>query len=83
MFYLLKVGNEEAFTNLMIMLEKDMYKIARTRFNNINDIDEVVQETMIQAFKSIRKLKDPAKFKNWIFKILINKSNLLYKKNKK
>lgn len=80
MFYLLKVGNEEAFTNLMIMLEKDMYKIARTRFNNINDIDEVVQETMIQAFKSIRKLKDPAKFKNWIFKILINKSNLLYKK---
>ena len=66
----------------MITLEKDMYKIARTRFNDINDIEEVVQDTMIQAFKSIKKLKDSKKFKNWLFKVLINKSNLLYKKKK-
>lgn len=75
-------GDEKAFTELMIILEKDMYKIARTRFNDINDIEEVVQDTMIQAFKSIKKLKDSKKFKNWLFKVLINKSNLLYKKKK-
>lgn len=77
-----RIGDEKAFTELMITLEKDMYKIARTRFNDINDIEEVVQDTMIQAFKSIKKLKDSKKFKNWLFKVLINKSNLLYKKKK-
>ncbi len=34
---------------------------------------------MIIAFKSIRKLKEPSCFKAWIIKILINKSNGIYR----
>lgn len=73
-------GDKEAFTELILLLKADLYKIAKTRIKNDEDIYDVIQETMIIAFKSIRKLKKAESFKPWIIKILINTSNNLYKK---
>lgn len=78
-----KKGNEEAFTEAIIFLEKDLYKIARTRFSSEDDICEVVQETIILAYKNIKKLKRNEFFKTWIIKILINNCNKLYRKKLK
>lgn len=75
-----KKGDKEAFTELILQLEDDLYKIARTRLNNQEDIFDAIQETMISAYKSIGKLKKAEFFKTWIIKILINKCNDLYKK---
>ena len=41
-----------------------------------------IQETMIEAFKNIKKLKKIESFKPWIIKILINKCNKIYQKKK-
>ncbi len=76
-------GNEEAFTKIIIDLEKDLYKMARARFNSEDDICEVVQETIIAAFNNMKKLKKPEYFKTWIIKILINNCNKMYKKKRK
>ncbi len=38
---------------------------------------------MIEAYKGIKKLKHNQYFKTWIIKILINKCNKQYRKNKK
>lgn len=78
-----KKGNEDAFTKIIINIEKDLYKIARTRFYSEDDICEVVQETIIATFNNIKKLKKPEYFKTWIIKILINNCNKLYKKKRK
>ena len=50
-------GNKEAFTELILLLKADLYKIAKTRIKNDEDIYDAIQETMIIAFKSIKKLK--------------------------
>ena len=76
-------GDEEAFSALIISIEEDLYKIARMRFSCEDDINDAVQETIIQAYKSIKKLKEPEYFKTWIIKILINKCNKLYRKLQK
>lgn len=76
-------GNEEAFTKLILYIKNDLYKIAKTRIIEEEDIQDVIQETMIETYKSIRKLKDIQKFKIWVIKILINKCNKLYKKRYK
>lgn len=77
-------GDKEAFTELILLLKSDLYKIAKARMRNDEDIYDVIQETMIIAFNSIKKLKKVECFKPWIIKILINTSNNLYKKmNKK
>ena len=75
-----KKGNKDAFTNLVIDIENDLYKIAKTRISNESDIDDAVQETMIEAYKNIRKLRENQKFKKWIITILVNKCNKIYKR---
>lgn len=74
-----KKGDKEAFTELILEIEDDLYKIARTRLNNQEDIFDAIQETMISAYKSIGKIKKVEFFKTWIIKILINKCNDVYK----
>lgn len=78
-----KSGNKEAFTELILKNQKDLYRIAKMRLSDNYDIDDAIQETMITAFKSIKKLKENKYFKTWIIRILINKCNEIYSKKKK
>lgn len=75
-----KKGDKDSFTELILKIEDDLYKIARTKLNNQEDILDAIQETIISAYKSINKLKKNELFKKWIIKILINECNDQYKK---
>ncbi len=76
-------GDKEAFTEIILAFENDLYKIAKTRIINEADIEDAIQETMIETYKSIKKLKEPKKLKKWLIKILINKCNRIYKRKYK
>lgn len=76
-------GDKQAFTQIIINIQDDLYKIAKTRISNESDIDDLIQETMVESFKHIKSLKEPYNVKMWIIKILINKCNKLYKKKYK
>lgn len=76
-------GDKQAFTELVLSIKTDLYKIAKVRLRNDEDVYDVIQETMIIAFNSIRKLKSAESFKPWIIKILINASNNSFKKSSK
>ena len=76
-------GDEKAFTQIIMMINDDLYKIAKSRITNEADIEDAIQETMIETYKSIKKLKDPNKLKKWIIKILINKCNRIYRRKYK
>lgn len=77
-----KNKDEEAFDEIILMIEKEMYLIARTKLNNDEDIADVMQETILACYKNIQKLKDNSLFKTWTIRILINECNKLYKKRK-
>ena len=77
-----KKGNIEAFTLAILNIKNDLYKIAKVKTSNEEDIQDIIQETMLNAYKNIKKLKDPSKFKSWIIKILINNCNKYYYKYK-
>ena len=77
-----KCGNEKAFIELIDNIKIDLYKIARTRLIVNDDIEDAVQETMIEAFNSLKTLRNNNLFKKWNIKILINKCNKIYKKRK-
>lgn len=78
-----KNGNINAFTELILRYKEEIYRIAKIRLSNDYDIDEAVQETMIAAFNSIKKLKKDEFFRTWLIKILINKCNKIYSKKKR
>ena len=78
-----QAGDEDAFTKMILYIKDDLYKIAKTRIANETDIEDAIQETMIETYKSIKRLKDPNKFKKWVIKILINKFNRIYRRKYK
>lgn len=73
-------GDKNAFTDAILQIRNDLYKIAKTRISSDDDIEDLIQDTMIETYKHIKKLREPEKFKMWVIKILINKCNKLYKK---
>ena len=77
-----KNNDSDAFTHLILNIERDLYCIAKSKINNENDIDDIIQETMIIAFLNIKKLKNSNFFKTWIIRILINNCNKFYKRKK-
>ena len=78
-----KAGNKEAFTQIVKIFEKDLYRIANTKLKNNEDICDAIQNTMIIVFKNIKKLKKNKYFKTWLIKILINECNKIMKYNLK
>ncbi len=78
-----KNGDKQAFTSLIISLQDELYKIAKIRLKNDDDIYDAIQETIITAFNSIRKLKQTQYFKTWLIRILINKSSYIYREKSK
>ena len=68
-----KKGDKEAFSEIYACIYKDMYKYAYYILGNAEDAQDIVSDAVIDAYQSIRKLKDDSLFRNWIFKILSNK----------
>ncbi|PIE96129.1 RNA polymerase subunit sigma-70 [Bacillus fungorum] len=75
-------GDEEAFIAAIDTLMPQMYKVAKARLKNEEDIGDAIQETILSAFTNLKKVKEPGYFKTWITKILMNKCNDIVRKNK-
>lgn len=66
-------GDCEAFSRIYAEVYKELYHIAFYSLRNTHDASDAVSETVLDAFSSIKKLKDENAFRNWIFKILAAK----------
>lgn len=66
-------GDTAAFCKLYELYYKDMYRYAYYMLGGGDDVEDVISETVLDAFTGIKKLKHPAKFKAWIFQILTTK----------
>lgn len=76
-------GDEDAFKQLVQSIENDLYRIAKTRLRNDDDIMDAIQNTMIYTYKNSKKIKNLEFFKTWMIRILINECNKIYNSNKK
>ena len=63
-------GSTEAFARLYAEVYKDMYHIARYSLRSTEDASDAVSDAVLDAFCSIKKLRDPGKFRGWIMRIL-------------
>ena len=79
----IQTGDELAFKKLTQNVENDLYRIAKTRLIDDDDIKDAIQNTMLITYKNSKKIKNYESFKTWMFKVLINECNKIYNKNKK
>ncbi|WP_368652777.1 sigma-70 family RNA polymerase sigma factor [Ornithinibacillus sp. 4-3] len=72
---LAKMGDAEAFEQLLVACSNQLYRTAFIYMQNREDALDVVQETSYKAFKAISQLKENAYFTTWLTRILINTAN--------
>lgn len=70
-----KDGDKEAFVELIEIYKRKLYMIAKTKLSSEEDVKDAIQETLLVAYKNIKKVKQIDKFNGWITKIVINKCN--------
>lgn len=80
--YKAKKGSKTAFESLYALVYKDMYYFALSRLKNEADACDAVSDAILDAYEGIKKLKEPEKFKSWIFTILTRKITKKYSENK-
>lgn len=78
-----KNDDNNAFSELIISIEKELYLIAKSKLKDEDDIGDAIQETIFMCYKNLKKLKDNRVFKSWVIKILLNECKKIYKKKYK
>lgn len=79
----LKSGDEIAFKELTQLIGNDLYRVARTRLKDDDDINDAIQNTMMYTYRNVKRIKNTESFKSWMLRILINECNKIYNSNKK
>jgi RNA polymerase sigma-70 factor (ECF subfamily) len=65
-------GNTSAFEVLIRKYGSGLYKVGRSYGYNHQDVEDLMQETFINAFQHLDKLKNTAYFKTWLTRIMLN-----------
>lgn len=75
-------GDESAFNLLFNRYYFKAYAIAYRIMNCDADAHDAAQETMLEVYHSIDRLKEPNYFYAWMIRIVISKCNRIYRKQK-
>jgi RNA polymerase sigma factor (sigma-70 family) len=73
-------GDNMSFEALIRCYNSSLYKIGRSYGFNHQDVEDLMQETYINAYKHLADLKERAYFKTWITRIMLNEC---YRKSNK
>ncbi|MDE7266319.1 MAG: RNA polymerase sigma factor [Lachnospiraceae bacterium] len=77
-----KKGNSDAFTRLMQSQLQNMYKAASAILNNDEDVADAISDTILTCWEKLCQLKNPAFFRTWMTRILINKCKDIIRKQR-
>ena len=62
-------GNKESFAELVCRYRARLMFIMRRYTSNMEDVEDLVQDTFIKAYQNIQKYKSEYKFSVWLFTI--------------
>jgi RNA polymerase sigma-70 factor (ECF subfamily) len=67
-----RAGDRSAFSDLVRLYTNAVRTIARERVDDPDSVDDVVQDTFLNAWKSIDHLREPREFRRWLNAIARN-----------
>jgi RNA polymerase sigma factor (sigma-70 family) len=65
-------GDKAAFGQLVLRYQPMAQCLATRMIGNRNLAQELVQDALLQAYLSLDKLRDPTRFKSWLYGIVLN-----------
>ena len=70
-----KQGDRAAFDELVKATYQKVHGLALRLTGNEHDADDVVQDTYLRAFRSLRKFRGDARFSTWLHRITANSAS--------
>jgi RNA polymerase sigma-70 factor, ECF subfamily len=76
-------GNHDAFKVIVDRHSRTLFKVAFRMTGNEHDAEEVVQESLLRAFKSLKTFEAHSSLATWLYRIAANQSLDLLKRKKR
>ena len=76
-------GNKDAFEPLVERHKGTVYALVVGKTGDFASAEDIVQGTFVEAFRHLKSLKDPARFRAWVRGIAMNLSNDWIRKRKR
>jgi len=73
-------GQTEAYEGLVRRYQRRIYALIYHMVGNREDADDLVQETFIRAYRSIRRFRGKSRFFTWLYRIALNETYNFLKK---
>ena len=67
-------GDHFAFEQLVSNYDRQVLKLAYSMVGNVDDAQDVYQEALISAYRSLPKFKMKSNFFTWLYRIAVNKA---------
>jgi len=77
-----KKGDFEAFEQLVDRYEKQVYNTGYNMLRNVQDAEEVLQETFLKVFDKLYQFEGKSSFSTWLYRIATNEALMLLRKRK-
>ena len=69
-----KAGDVSALNQLLVQYKDFAFSLAFRICKNEHDAEDVVQDSFIKVFKSIRHFRNESTFSTWLYRIVYNES---------
>lgn len=76
-------GSRSSFEELVSRYSSRLFYFLRPRFNTDQEIEDLIQETFLKAFRNIRLFNPEQKFSTWLYTIAIRQSISRFRAEKK
>jgi RNA polymerase sigma-70 factor (ECF subfamily) len=68
-------GNRLAFEQLIDRFQGDIHRMIYYRIRVRMDAEDLTQDVFVRAYRSISRLREPERFRSWLFTIAVNRVN--------
>ena len=75
-------GNRIAFDQLIDLYQGDIHRMIYYRIRARMDAEDLTQDVFIRAYRSISRLREPERFRGWLYRIAVNRVNDYLRKKK-
>ena len=71
---LVLAGDRDAFRVLVERHSRSIFRVVYRMTGNQQDAEEIVQETLLRAYKSLERFELRANFSTWLYRIAVNRT---------
>lgn len=78
-----KQGDAHAFATLYEEIYKDLYRFAYCTVKDAHQAEDIVSDSVLNAYENIHKLRKNESFRSWMFQIVANECKKQFRLQKK